>query len=564
LQQLKTNHLGMKIIAESAFNHNGNADYLLQLADAAKFADADYFTVQIMDAKEFSVKDYSKYQLYIDNEISVGQWKTLFDHCKKIGLELIPCVLDENSFEFCYSYGFRFFKIHATDIVNEPFLKLLASKKDCRYILETQVATNFDIQFAVALIGGQIECLINGYSNYPTEIEDLNLNVIDTFRKEFNYKTGFADHSTDLTEIPLMLLAKGCDYLEKHITVTRNNRNFDWQVSLYPNEFKAMVAKIRHYEMALGTGVKHPVKNELPFRNIMYKKVVGESVLRRADQGFDFVTHQFNSFSNKNVVIALIARLKSQRLPLKVLKPFLNDVLIADLYHKLTTSKNAKSVYLATSPLQEDARLVIEAENRGMKVFQGHPGSVIDRLLTLAWQEEAGAIFRVTGDNPFTDVKLIDEMIELYQQNDLDYVRVNNVPFGVSAELFSLKYLWNLYLKMDNPMNSEYLSWFIIQDKDIKMGCIDIESAVSNLDTINFSVDYPEDLENCYLMLKKINKKQNSEITLSDIVNNSNDFPRIDPSKEIKLPEGKTINLRQFLDLFKNANYFVRKTIVIK
>jgi len=124
--------------------------------------------------------------------------------------------------------------------------------------------------------------------------------------------------------------------------------------------------------------------------------------------------------------------------------------------------------------------------------------------------------------------------------------------------------LWNLYLKMDNPMNSEYLSWFIIYDKDIKMGCIDIESSVDNLDTINFSVDYPEDLENCYLMLKKINKQQNSEITLADIVNNSNDFPRIDPSKEIKLPEGATINLREFLDLFKNANYFVRKKIVIK
>jgi sialic acid synthase SpsE/spore coat polysaccharide biosynthesis protein SpsF (cytidylyltransferase family) len=554
----------MKIIAESAFNHNGNADYLLKLADAAKHSDADYFTVQVMDAKEFSVKDYSKYQVYIENEISVNEWKNLFDHCKKIDLEVIPCVLDENSFEFCYSYGFRLLKIHATDIVNEPFLKLLAARKDCRYILETQVATNFDIQFALTYIGDQVECLINGYSNYPTEIEDLNLNIIDTFKKEFKYKTGFADHSTDTTEIPLMLLAKGCEYLEKHITLTRNNRNFDWQVSLYPSEFKAMVAKIRHYEQALGNGVKHPVSNELPFRNIIYKKVVGESVLRRADQGLDFVSHRFGSFRSDRVVIALIARLKSQRLPLKVLKPFLNDILIADLYQKLTTSKNAQSVYLATSSLPEDAPLVAEAESRGMNVFKGHPVSVIDRMLTLAWQEEAGAIFRVTGDNPFTDVGLIDEMIRLYQQNDLDYVRVNNVPFGVSAELFSVKYLWNLYLKMDNPMNSEYLSWFILQDKAIKMGCIDVESSVSNLDTINFSVDYPEDLENCYLMLKKINKKQNSEISLADIVKNSNDFPRIDPTKEIKLPEGEKINLREYLDLFKNANYFIRKTITIK
>lgn len=553
----------MKIIAESAFNHNGDVEYLFQLADAAKFADADFFTVQVMNAKEFSVTDYSKYQIYIENEIPYEQWKIVFDYCKKINIDVIPCVLDERSFDFCYSYGFRLFKIHATDIVNEPFLKILASKTDCRYFLETQVATNFDIQFAIQYIGSQIDCLISGYSNYPTEIEDLNINVIDTFKSEYHYKTGFADHSTDTSEIPLMLLAKGCDYLEKHITITRNNRNFDWQVSLYPNEFKAMVAKIKHYELALGNGVKHPVKNELPFRNIIYKKVVGEPILRRADKGLDFITDKFNSFSNECVTIALIARLKSLRLPMKVLKPFLNDILISDLYSKLATSKHAQSVFLATSYLQEDAPLVKEAEIRGMRIFKGHPISVIDRMLSLAWQENAGAIFRVTGDNPFTDTDLIDKMIRLCQQNDLDYVRVNNVPFGVSAELFSTKYLWNLYLNMDNPMNSEYLSWFILNDVNIKMGCIDIESDLDNLDTINFSVDYPEDLENCYLMLKKINKKQNSDITLADIVKNSNDFPRIDPSKEIKLPEGKKINLRQYLDLFKHANYFIRETVSI-
>lgn len=553
----------MKTIAESAFNHNGNVDYLIQLADAAKFADADYFTVQVMNANEFSVTEYSKYQIYIENEISSEQWILVFDHCKQIGIEVIPCVLDESSFDLCYSYGYRLIKIHATDIVNEPFLKILASKTDCRYILETQVATNFDIRFALSYIGNQIECLINGYSNYPTEIEDLNINVIETLKSEYHYKTGFADHSTDITEIPLMLLAKGCDYLEKHITLTRNNRNFDWQVSLYPYEFKAMVAKIKHYQLALGNGVKHPVKNELPFRDIIYKKFVGEGVLRRADTGPDFVSHQFNSFSHDNVVIALIARLKSQRLPKKVLKPFLNDLLIADLYAKLDASKYSKSVFLATSDLADDMPLVKEAEIRNMKVFKGHAVSVIDRMLSLAWQQKAGAIFRVTGDNPFTDTSLIDEMILLYQHNDLDYVRVNNVPFGVSAELFSSKYLWNLYLRMDNPMNSEYLSWFILNDKEVKMGCIDIESTVESFDSINLSVDYPEDLENSYTMLKRINKKQITDISITDIARNSNDFPRVDASKEIKLPNVKNINLREYLEMFKNANYYTRKTIII-
>ena len=553
----------MKIIAESAFNHNGDIDYLFHLADAAKYADADYFTVQVMNAKDFAIPDYSKYQLYIENEISFEDWEKLFNYCDQIGIKVLPCILDEASFEFCYSYGFRFFKIHATDIVNEPFLRLLAAKNDCKYMLETQVATNFDIQFAFAFLKDKIECLINGYSNYPTEIEDLNLNVIDSLKRDYNTKVGYADHSTDCTEIPLMILAKGYEYLEKHITLTRNNRNFDWQVSLYPDQFKRMVATIRHYEMALGTGIKHPAKNELPYRNIIYKKVIDGDILKRADKGFDFITETFSSFSNKNVTIALIARLKSQRLPQKVLKPFLNDILIVDLYNRLNTSQHANSTFLATSWLQEDYPLVEEMEKRKIPVFKGHPVSVIDRMLSLAWQQKAGAIFRVTGDNPFTDIKLIDEMILLLQENDLDYVRANNVPFGISAELFSTKYLWNLYLQMDNPMNSEYLSWFIINDKNAKMGCFDIKSSMPDLDTINFSVDYPVDLENCYLMLEKINKEEITQVDLSDIIKNSEGFPRIDLAREMKLPEGKKISIQAFLGLFKDADYFIRKEYVI-
>ena len=41
----------MKIIAETAFNHNGNLDYLLRLIKSSKESGADFVTVQIMDTK---------------------------------------------------------------------------------------------------------------------------------------------------------------------------------------------------------------------------------------------------------------------------------------------------------------------------------------------------------------------------------------------------------------------------------------------------------------------------------------------------------------------------------
>ncbi|QIE59917.1 hypothetical protein G5B37_10175 [Rasiella rasia] len=550
----------MKVIAESAFNHNGSLTYTLDLAKEAKKAGADYFTVQVMDVAAFCVENYSKYDIYENNTLSFEEWSEVFAYCRKIDIEVIPCVLDIPSFDFCYAEGFRFLKLHATDITNKTMLQKMAGYDDLTFILETQCATNLEIKFALDIIGNQVECLMHGFSNYPTEVEDLNLNALDYLKEEFpQYSTGLADHSLDTTNIPLMVLAKGCEYLEKHITITRNNRKFDYQVSLYPHEFAVMVQQLKHYQLALGDYKKHPSKSELPYRNVMYKKVLGGGDFKRADAGVEYITHQFNSFKKEDVGIALIARLKSKRLPLKVLKPFHDTNMIDFLYQRLKTAQKVKDVFLSTSTLAEDTPLAEVGVEKGHKVYRGHAVSVLDRMLELSLQEQWGSVFRVTGDNPFTDPDLVDEMITLMVENDLDYVRANNVPFGVSAELFSTKYLWNLYLNMDNPMHSEYLTLFILNDEHAKKGCIDVESTLKDIKFINLSVDYPEDYNRVLMLSERLGATNLTEATLKDIFGVIEDFKRVDKNKLIKLPEGKEIVFSEFLKRLENQTYVVRK-----
>ena len=71
------------IIAESAFNHNGDINYLKELALASKASGCDYFTVQMMDVESFCTKDYAKYQLYKENEITPNEWRELFKFCRR-------------------------------------------------------------------------------------------------------------------------------------------------------------------------------------------------------------------------------------------------------------------------------------------------------------------------------------------------------------------------------------------------------------------------------------------------------------------------------------------------
>ena len=455
----------------------------------------------------------------------------------------------------------RFFKLHATDITNIPMLEYLRTKEDVLLILETQCATSLEINFALDRIGNdKVECLIHGFSNYPTEVEDLNLNTLDYLRDYFPlHKVGLADHSLDVTAIPLMALAKGCEYLEKHITLSRNNRNFDYQVSLYPYEFSQMVSAVRHYQKSLGQYMKHPVKSEMPYRTIMYKKYLGNNQFKRANEGQDYMNFIIDSFNKKDVGIALIARLKSKRLKEKILQPLHDTFMLDFLYKKLHLSKKVKKIYLATSPLLEDKRLVDLTKKAGYNIHLGHPVSVLDRMLELCLSQNLGSIFRVTGDNPFTDIKLIDEMVDLMLENDLDYVRVNGVPFGVSGELFSTKYLWKLYMNMENPMNSEYLTLFVLGDNEARKGCIDVKSSIKDIKYINLSVDYQEDLDRVKKLLEKLGDKDPYAINMIDLVEYIDTLDREDKNKIIKLPNDKTILFSDFLEKLENQNYIIRK-----
>ncbi len=554
----------MKIIAESAYNHQGNFEYLKQLATAAKLANANYFTVQMMNVEEFCTKDYSKYQLYKDTEFSAEQWLQLFNFCKTLQLDLIPCTLEKSSFELAYNYGFRLVKIHGTDLTNKPLLDYIKSKVDCKIILETQCSTDFEIKLCVENYKDIIECLFHGFSNYPTEPNEHNLLALTYLKKQYQLKTGFADHSLDTQIIPCMAMALGCDYLEKHITLRRNDRQFDYQVSLEPFEFATMVNSVAHYAQTLGKPVKHPVKSEKGFRNILFKKYLGNGVFKRDNEGKTFIESEIRTFDKTNVTAALIARLKSKRLKLKVLKPFGENESIVSLYKRLKQNcKSIKHIQLATSYLAEDEPLVQLFEQKQIPHYAGHPESVIDRLLEIAYKNKSASVFRVTGDNPFTDPVLMDKMVKIMLEKDVDYVRVNNVPFGVSAELFKTSYLWDLYLRMDDPFVSEYLSWFVLNDSSCKKACIEFSCEKPFAKFVNLSIDYPEDYEYATSVLNSINKTPFETINLEDIINNITDKHVVDLTKFIKLPDGISILYSDYMKLIDETNYIYKETFSI-
>lgn len=556
----------MKIIAESAANHQGDPEILKGMAIAAKRAGADYFTAQVFNMHGFSDPDYERWNIVEEIEFSEEEWKDIFTLCREIGMELIPCALDLPSLELCLSEGYELIKIHATDILNMPLLRRIAHS-DAKVLLETQCASVRDIDRAVGVLGKErIVCILHGFSNYPTEGRDLNLNALDHMAETWGLPVGMADHTLDTEGVPLICLGKGAAFIEKHICLSRNDRNYDWQVSLEPDEFRMLTATVHKYSKTLGKGIKHPVASEVKFRNVLYKKYFQDAdgvKALRSDKGMDFYDYEYSGFDKHKLVGTVIARLKSRRLHKKVFKQLGNDLMLFDLCARVSRARHLSKLVIATSDLEEDQPILEEADKRGIEAFAGDPLIVIDRMLAIAEKEKAWGVYRITGDNPFTDPALMDEMAEMFWKNDLDYVRVNNLPIGITAELYSVRYLMELYLHMEDPRGSEYLSWYVMLDKKGKKGAIEVDFRGMELSNYAFTVDFEEDFSRVQDTIRNIGVANFSDIRLEDILLRLDGIKQVDPKAPVKLPNYRTITFEEFIEMQKNLDYAVKETYKI-
>ena len=566
LSDFKKGKNDIQIIAESAANHAGNFETLLQLAEISKNAGSDFFTFQIFDINSFCDQSYKSRNITESVCFSFKEWEKFFIFAKKRKIALLPCPCDIKSLKFVVKNRFKLIKVHGTDLTNIPFLKYIARKK-VDLILETQLATERDIDLALTILDrDRVKCLMHGYSNYPTEGKELNLNSLDFMLKNWKLPIGFADHSVDTETIPAMALAKGISWIEKHITVSRNDRNYDWQPSLDPEDFTIFVQNLNKYSKTLGLKFKHPTREEYLMRQNMYKKykLKGNKLhVIRSNTGLDYYDYKYSKFNKDNIITAVIGRLKSTRLKKKILRDFYEDKMVFDLINNLNKSSISQKNILASSYLESDLELIEEAKKRNIDFFCGHPENVIDRMISLAEKEEAKGIFRITADMPLADTKLMDRMGNMFKKYNLDYVRAMNCPVGLSAELFSINYLQKLYQKIDNPNETEYLGWFVNNDKDAKKGCLKLDYQGRDLSCYSLTVDYEEDLESCLKLMRHINKKI-VDINLIDVLKNLKFLKKINKNKLFKMPYGTVMKYGDYLEMQWSQGFDVIEKFKIK
>lgn len=218
--------------------------------------------------------------------------------------------------------------------------------------------------------------------------------------------------------------------------------------------------------------------------------------------------------------IIIQARMGSKRLPSKVFKMIGDKNLLEHIFYRLSYLKHEAKVVVATTSLEKDDVVVAFCLSKGIVCFRGSEENVLDRYYFCAKKYGFKDIVRLTGDNPFTDIEEIDNLIELHINSKADYTHsFGELPIGVGAEIFTFNALENSYHNAIKENHKEHVNEYIQEHPGLfKISVLHVP-AYKNRPDIRLTIDTEEDyLRACHIVRSSnndyINTKQAIELCL--------------------------------------------------
>ena len=316
------------LIAEIGVNHNGSINIAKKMISLAKKCKCDFVKFQLFRAenlvkkssplanyqKKNSLNSKTQFDMLKKLEFDHSQIKKLKKFCdtKKINFLCTPFDLEEISF-LHKVLKLKYVKISSSDLDNYPML-FYAGQNFKKIFLSTGLADLQKVNMALKVLSFAQKnkkfekCFkrMNNYkkenysslankvvifqctSSYPCDESEANLNVLQSYKENYNLDIGFSDHTLG-TELALVSVGFGCKYVEKHFTLNKKQKGPDHSASLNYDELKYLSLALKKASVALGDYKKKITvsekKNKKAVRKSYYfkKKVYKNSILRFDD-----------------------------------------------------------------------------------------------------------------------------------------------------------------------------------------------------------------------------------------------------------------------------------------
>jgi N-acetylneuraminate synthase/sialic acid synthase len=278
------------VIAEGGVNHNGDPRLAAELVHIAARCQADAVKFQKRTIHELLTREalerpyvhanslgatYGEHRQKL--ELARHEWQRLRDLATSLGLEFMGSAWDRGSADLLEALDTPAIKTPSAVVTDLDLLEYIA-RKGRPMIVSTGMSTLEEVDQAVERIVRHTEqlVLLQCTSAYPSEFVDINLRVMDTFRKRYGVLVGFSGHERGIAVSEAAATLGAC-VVERHFTKDRTLPGPDHAASLEPIGLEKLVRDIRHIETALGSPDKFVAPAEVPVRARLGKSVVAAS-----------------------------------------------------------------------------------------------------------------------------------------------------------------------------------------------------------------------------------------------------------------------------------------------
>ncbi|HMK53197.1 MAG TPA: hypothetical protein VK444_00275 [Methanobacteriaceae archaeon] len=245
--------------------------------------------------------------------------------------------------------------------------------------------------------------------------------------------------------------------------------------------------------------------------------------------------------ADKKPTAIIQARMGSTRFPGKIMKLILGKPVLWHVVNRTSLANNLKEIIVATTIEKEDDVIYEFCLEQNIPVFRGSKEDVLDRYYQCAKEYSVDHVVRITSDCPLHDPKVIDRVVQIYLDNNYDYVTnalENTYPDGIDLEVFTFKALEEAWQKSTLKSDREHVTPYIRHQEKFKIRNV---TADKNYPPYRLTVDYPEDYE----FIKQLYDGIGKEIFyLDDIKEFLDSHPALlEINQHIRPNEGYTISL---------------------
>ena len=273
------------IIAEIGINHEGNFNLAKKIIKSAAIAGANAVKLQIFNPKTLAQKESTKtkeqkkrtskketlYQMLKRMTLNLSQYKKLKVYAKKLSLDFICSIFDEESLNLSKKIGLDAYKIASPDLTD---LKLLSKIKEVNkpIILSTGMSSYNEIKNAIKKLKRKKIYLLHCVSLYPCPTNSVNLKRIKSLANKFNLPIGYSDHSIGINAC-FGAIMMGSKVVEKHFTLNKKWKGADHELSADQKDMTMICNFAKSYQTLMGKGSIEPSNKEIKMRKLFRKSL---------------------------------------------------------------------------------------------------------------------------------------------------------------------------------------------------------------------------------------------------------------------------------------------------